>query len=310
MSSSNVLLQLNALRCFESAARLLSFKAAADELCVTPTAISHQIRSLEKRLGVELFDRHPHNVSLTSTGQALSDSTSLAFDLIKNTSDDVSKHGKKTILKVLCPRAFFNFMAKPLIDSFHHEYPQIHIQIKLLSDNLFPQLANELLNHDAAILIGNGYWANMHSYCMLSMSLAIFAAPSLLRHSAPIEDFSLIAQYPWVRNREVPSGWPRFLRAVGQQHIEPLVNEVICDNIADVVSAALAGKGLVLLDTTFARASLLKGKLVQFSDEVLPTLGYYLNIPEAKATRPALVMFRDFLADQVKIHNWPHQPSA
>jgi len=289
---------------------LSSFKAAADELCITPSAVSHQIRALEKQLRVGLFDRHPRTVSLTSAGQTLYDSTSLAFGLIKDSSGEISKYGNKTILKVLCPRAFFNYLMRPLIDSFHAEYPQIHIQTKLLSDNLFPHISNEWMNYDAAFLVGNGYWANMSSNCILSINLAIFAAPCILRHPAPIKDISLIAQYPWLRNREIPSGWPRFLEAAGQPHVKPLAAEVVCDNASEVFSATLAGKGLALVDTTYAKSDLLKDKLVQFSRQVLPALGYYLVIPEDKATRPALILLRDFLMDQVKIFHWPHQPSS
>ena len=310
VSLSNVLPQLNALRCFEAAARLLSFKAAANELCITPSAVSHQIRVLERQLGVELFDRHPRAVSLTSAGQTLYDSTSLAFNLIKNTSGEISKHGKTTILKVLCPHVFFNFMLKPLIDSFHDEYPQIHVQINHLPDILFPQIPNEWQDHDAAILIGNGYWGNMNSYCMLAMHLAIFAVPSILRHPAPIEELSLIAEYPWLSNREFPSGWSRFLGAAGQPHIKPLAGEVVCDNASDVFSATIAGKGLSLLDITIAKTDLFKDKLVQFSRQLLPVLGYYLAIPEAKAKHPPLILLRDFLMDQARTLHWPQQTSS
>jgi LysR family glycine cleavage system transcriptional activator len=211
---------------------------------------------------------------------------------------------------MLCPHTFYCLMLQPLLEAFHKENPQVFVHINHMPDILFPQVLVELQDHDSAILVGNGYWEGMDSHCLLTMSLAVFGAPGLLRHPVPFAELELISEYPWLHNREFPSGWQRFLAVAGKPGIKPLAGEITCDHVPDVIASALAGQGLMLLDTTIAKADSLEGRLLQVSGHALPALSYYLAIPRDKAKRDSVKLLRDFLLRQVELLKWPNLPSS
>ena len=121
---------LTALRAFESAARLGSFKAAGNELAVTPTAISHQIRSLEAWLGLLLFERSPTGVSLTPAGQTLCHACQKAFLLLEDGLEALRPTVRDTNLVVTTTPAFAAAWLIPRLDRFHLQHPHLHIAVE------------------------------------------------------------------------------------------------------------------------------------------------------------------------------------
>lgn len=121
---------LTALRTFESVARLGSFKAAGSELVVTPTAISHQIKSLESWLGLRLFERRSVGVSLTPAGQTLCLECHKAFQLLSEGLDAIRPTARDKSLVVTTTPAFAATWLIPRLDSFHVQNPHLHISVE------------------------------------------------------------------------------------------------------------------------------------------------------------------------------------
>jgi len=121
---------LTALRAFESIARLGSFKAAGNELAVTPTAISHQIKLLESWLGLRLFERRSMGVSLTPAGQAMRQDCHKAFQLLNECLEAIRPTGRDKCLVVTTTSAFAATWLIPRLDGFHVQNPHLHIAVE------------------------------------------------------------------------------------------------------------------------------------------------------------------------------------
>ncbi|MBV9373239.1 MAG: LysR family transcriptional regulator, partial [Alphaproteobacteria bacterium] len=152
--SSRPLLPLNALRAFEASARHLSFTKAGLELCVSQAAISHQIRSLEERLGVTLFRRLPRGVVLTDEGAALVPTLTEAFDRIGGTLALFSSGRYREVLSVGVVGTFAAGWLLPRLERFRAAQPGI--DLRLFTNNNRVDLAGEGL--DCAIRFGDGAW--------------------------------------------------------------------------------------------------------------------------------------------------------
>ncbi|WP_241651924.1 LysR family transcriptional regulator [Pseudoalteromonas phenolica] len=128
---------LPALKAFESAARLGSFKAAATELAISPTAVSHHINNLEQRLSVNLFIRETRKVTLTATGRQLADATNQGFNIIQAGIDKVT--AKDNLINVATTSSFAALVLIPALHHFYQQYPQITVNItsgeQLTTDN-------------------------------------------------------------------------------------------------------------------------------------------------------------------------------
>ena len=120
---------LSSLRSFEAAARVLSFRKAADELHVTPTAISHQIRALEEWLGVKLFERSTRAVHLTETGQRYLPSVQAAFDSLEAATEQITNNHQENVVTVTTTVSFTSKWLIPRLSDFQQRYPDIDVRI-------------------------------------------------------------------------------------------------------------------------------------------------------------------------------------
>ena len=125
-------ISLNAIRAFEAVARHRSFTRAAAELNVTQAAVSHQIKALEQRLGVDLFLRHNRRLLLTKEGQAMFQPLSNAFDLIDDATALLT-HREVEIIKVSMPCSFCSLWLVPRLKSFYGHYPNIDVRVMITS---------------------------------------------------------------------------------------------------------------------------------------------------------------------------------
>jgi len=157
---------LNALRAFEAAARHLSFNAAALELCVTPAAISHQIKTLESFLGVDLFKRVKRRVVLTEPGQLILPELKQAFALIEHAFERLQPQSGANLLTVSASAAFTARWLLPRIHLFQQHHPEIDIRLDANQD--LADLENDGV--DVAIRFGNGDYPGLESRPLRSLS--------------------------------------------------------------------------------------------------------------------------------------------
>lgn len=287
---------LGALRAFEAAARQESFKLAAAELSVTPTAISHQIRQLEETLGLPLFIRQTRKVVLTEHGRALYPALRSAFD---GMADAVEAVQRRTVRQVATLSATVAFTAKLLVPhagSFRTLNPGWDLRLHA-SDDAVDLQAGEA---DAAIRYGTGHYHGLTSLPLLTDSFAPVCSPYLnVRAPADLATVSLI-HFDWgamASKLSVPTWRTWAERAhLGTMDIE---GGIAFNDEASAIDAAIAGQGVALLSLALVAAELASGALVQPFGPVIEGLGYDLVYPSGSETRPAVSVLRKWVTQDL-----------
>ncbi|MCC4622135.1 LysR family transcriptional regulator AmpR [Xanthomonas cassavae CFBP 4642] len=245
-------LPLNALRAFEAAARHQNLTRAANELCVSQAALSHQIKALEQHLGSSLFHRLPRGVALTDEGAALAPVLGDAFDRIAATLERFADGRYREVLSVGVVGTFATGWLLPRVDAFHAAHPEI--ELRLSTHNNRVDLAGEGL--DLAIRFGDGDWQGQIAHALMEAPFAPVCAPSMARSlHAPADR----AQLPLLRSYRLDE-WPQWFRAAGMAEIA--ARGAMFDSSLTLASAAAAGAGVALLPLPMFRQDLDAGRLV------------------------------------------------
>ena len=171
-----------ALRTFESAARLGSFKAAAEELRVTPTAVSHQIRALEERLGRSLFARSTRSIALTAAGREIATVLTRAFVTIRDVIDEVVS--EKAVITISTTASFATLWLVPRLIDFYARYPDYCVQLETTTR---PTNLMQERRIDLAIRYGRGPYEELDTTPLFSEAIGAYVSPRLL----PIDDLML-----------------------------------------------------------------------------------------------------------------------
>lgn len=278
-------------RAFEAAARHLSFQEAANELHVTPSAISHQVRSLETFLGVELFWRDHRGVSLTADGCAYLTRLREAFDNIASATAEVRK-GKLTGPFVLgATSAFISRWILPRMKRFTAAFPVINLELQAL---IAP--ADFSKQHlDMAIAIGPRDWAALRADRIMSSPLFTICSPALgesLKTLSDLRDQTLL-------HYDQGEEWSRWLKAAGLE-LDPSSGPKFNDcNV--MLQAAVEGNGVALSFTALAERELSAGLLIKpFELRLLPDAWYYVISPVASADLPKAAAVRNWILHEAQ----------
>jgi len=256
---------LNALRAFEAAARYQSFGAAADELCVTPAAISQQIKSLENYLGLKLFQRVGRRVTMTQDAQIILPELREAFGLIEKSLSRLGD-GETGLLTINTTLAFAAKWLLPRIHYFQEQYPEIDIRLNT-SDRL-TQFEQE--NVDAAIRFGSGNYSGLKSLPIKAVTREkIFpvCSPDLLNRASPlkkIEDlrFHTLLHDNTIQNNPILPGWPQWMEQAGVNEVDTK-RGLHFGNSVLAIDAAINGQGVALSCGFVVSDDLKAGRLVQ-----------------------------------------------
>ena len=201
---------LNALRCFEAAARLLSLKLAASELCVTPSAVSQQIARLEEALNVPLFIRTPRRLQLTEVGEIYLRAVQPAFHQIAAATRRLQVPSGPEKVTVSCTSGFAIQWLLPRLADFERRYPQIEILIG--TTNRRVDLLSEEI--DFAVRHGVGGWPELQAYRLLDDDLMPVCSPQLIAPHQTLADASDLLEYPLLHD-EHREDWALWCEAVG-----------------------------------------------------------------------------------------------
>ena len=287
---------LSALRAFEAAARHMSFSQAADELHVTPAAISHQIHALEQDLGVKLFHRMNRSIELTVSARVLLPGLSEAFAGIQSSVRRLRAHNDTGTLTVT---ASPSFAAKWLVLRLHRFQEQcFEVDVRIsATDNVVDLTKGDF---DIAIRYGAGHYPGLEVELLLKNEVFPACSPQLLAKGPPLgtpEDLSahaLIHDQAIERDPLVPT-WPMWLKAAGVKNI-PAATGLSFNNMHLALDAAIAGHGVVLAQSTIAAADLAAGRLVRLFSLALPDqFAYYIVTAPGALDRPKVRAFRDWL---------------
>ena len=278
---------LNALRAFEASARHLSFTRAADELCVTQAAISHQIKALEARLGVGLFRRSNRGLKLTDEGVALAPTLFDAFGAIDRLFERFEAGGVQEVLTVSAVGTFAVGALLERLPAFRAAHPGI--DLRLLTNNNKVDLVLEGL--DCAIRFGDGAWHGVEAEFVCAAPLSPLCAPALagqLRTPADLLRAPLLRSYR-------PQDWPAWFRAAGLE--SGAVHGPLFDSSLIMVQAAMRGEGVALAPHGLFCREIASGQIVRPFAIDAELDGYWLTHLKSRPVSNAMRAFRTWLLD-------------
>jgi LysR family glycine cleavage system transcriptional activator len=285
---------LLALKTFEAAARLASFKAAAEELGVTPAAVSHQIKLLETHLGLALFLRRPRRVVLTEVGRELYGATNAAFEEIAATVDRLGGDSAISTLTLGVGPIFASRWLSPRLSRFWERYPNIHLRLHHASATVDFRRSDL----DLAIIWGSGDWPASEAELLMRIRVTPVCSPGLVAQAGRALGEAELSRLPLIHQSD-HRGWRDWLAAAGMTEVDPQAGMVI-DDANVVLQAALEGQGVALGILPFVAEDLASGRLVvPFELSIEPGRAYFLVYPKGALQRPALRQLRDWLVDEV-----------
>jgi LysR family glycine cleavage system transcriptional activator len=284
---------LNALKAFEAAARHESFTRAADELCVTQGAVSHQVKALETELGLKLFNRERQRLVITAAGRAYLVVVRDAFDRIADGTERLLQRQSGGALTVSTSP---NFAAKWLVHRlgrFAEAHPEIDLRVSASLHHV--DFAREDI--DLAIRHGDGTASGLHVTRLCAEELFPVCSPKLLNGRNPLRRPSDLNRVTLlhVDNR---LDWNRWLDFAGVKGVDisrgPVLNQA-----SMAIDAAVDGQGVVLARTALAAWDLIGGRLVRPFAMAMPvSFAYWIVCSKVAAKLPKIVAFSDWLLAQ------------
>lgn len=291
-----------AFRAFEAAARHASFAKAADELNVSPAAISQQIQSLEAYAGQPLFRRLGRGVELTDAGKAAFRHASEGLAAFSEAARVMRLPLRSQRVSVSAAPSFAMKWLVPRLEHFKELHPEVEVWIA--ADLALTDFATS--DVDIAIRYGPGGYSGANAELLLHESVLPVCSPLLLEGEAAlrsVEDLTRAALLHDVSGEQDPScpSWEMWLRARGLEHPDP--RKGLRLNLSGlVIEAAIAGKGVALAKRQLAAADLASGRLVApFGDGATPlNFSYWMVWPRGRTVSPALRAFMTWLRQEAK----------
>ena len=283
---------LNALRAFEATARHLSVKNAADELCVTPGAVSQLLKSLELHLGVTLFRRVNRGIFLTSAGQDYLPPVRNAFRQIADATRRIAAPADTGMLTVSVTPSFAAAWLVPRLQGFQDVHPGIDLQVT--TGKALVDFARDGV--DVAVRHGLGRYPGLVSERVFAVELVPVAAPALVARLGEPAAPAALTRWPLVHDLG-RKDWQLWFQAQGIDEIGAPRGAAF-DDASLLLKAVLAGQGAGLLPAAMAARDLADGRLVKLADIVWPAaFAYYLVYPEASHERPKVAAFRKWILE-------------
>ena len=273
-------LPLSALRAFEAAARLGSFKAAAEELAVTPTAVSHQIRALEAQAGLALFERQVRKVSLTDAGTQLYPVLRDGFDAFEATLARLTQKRTRAQVSISATNAFTVKWLVPRLSDFRCEHPGIDLQLQA-SDDVIDLRSTAV---DIAIRYGRGPYPGLAIEPLFTDRFAPVANPRLGVASADDLARVPLIRFDWKRPQPENPTWERWFK-VARRRQPPQAGQLRFSDEGHAIQAAVAGHGIALVSLALIAGELEAGHLIQPFGPAIDGHTYHLAI---YADRPPL----------------------
>jgi LysR family transcriptional regulator, glycine cleavage system transcriptional activator len=281
---------LNALKAFEAAARHESFTRAAEELCVTQGAVSHQVKALEAELGVKLFSRERQRLIITEAGRAYLTVLRDAFDRIAVGTDRLVQRQNAGVLTVSTSPDFAAKWLVHRLGRFAEAYPGIDLRVSATLHHV--DFARE--DVDLAVRHGDGNWPGHDVVRLSSEQLFAVCSPKLLSGRQRLARPSDVLKFPLL-HLDDRKAWTEWFDAAGVEAPEILHGPVL-NRASMLIDAAIDGQGIALARTTLAAGDLISGRLVRpFTDLLRLAKTYWIVCPKATSKLPKITTFRDWL---------------
>ncbi|SNY90772.1 DNA-binding transcriptional regulator, LysR family [Cohaesibacter sp. ES.047] len=294
----NYLPSLSALRAFEAAARHLSFTKAANELGVTQSAISRQMRTMEEQLGLRLFERTGAGLVLTEAGGVYAQKIrSKLQDIETATLELLAYRGQGGELTIACLPTLGARWLVPRLTKFTTAHPEVLIHL-ITKIEPFEFADKEI---DAAFHFGEGSWAGALTDVLMPEYIVPLGHPDLLTEKDAIGLQALLLKYPLLQASSRPNFWIHWLRETEFEHPSPHAGPRF-EHFHMVIRAAASKMGIALLPRFLVEDEILAGNLVPLHDRFVRSSGdYYFAYPQAKRANPNLQTFRTWVMREAQI---------
>jgi LysR family glycine cleavage system transcriptional activator len=290
---------LTALRSFEAAARHLSFTRAAEELCVTQTAVSHQVKLLEGQLGTVLFRRLPRRIVLTRDGMAWAAELKEIFARLHEANRRLRGRVRadRPVVSVSVIPSFAARWLVPRLGRFLERHPGLDVRVSP-NEHLVDFRLEAV---DVGIRYGSGGYPGLVVDKLADDALVVVCAPSL-RARRKLKTPDALRRHVLLHD-DALDAWPRWLEAHGVTGVEAGRGTVLTDS-SMLVEAAVRGQGVALARWSLAMDDLAAGRLVMPFPRLRPMptgLAYYVVAPRERLARAAVAAFRDWLRREATV---------
>ena len=307
---------LNALRVFEAAARHLSFKEAANELSITQAAVSHQIKSLEEYLGVQLFKREGRGVQLTEAARAALPRLRDGFDALAASVEMIHLRADETDLQITAPPVFTARWLMPRLADFAKREPKIDVRVvssskmvdagALDSAQLVGNFDLRSESSGVEIHLGAGDYPGYRADKLFNVSTVVVASPELVKGKPGLREPADLANHTLLHDDAMDlvaqgHAWAKWLDVAGVgDKVDGTRGPHFSTNILSL-EAASQQLGVALALRPLVDADIASGRLcAPFKVALTPRSAYYLVCPEVISERPAVVAFRGWLLSQAE----------
>jgi LysR family glycine cleavage system transcriptional activator len=288
------------LRSFEAVARRLSFSKAAEELHVTPGAVSQQIRSLEELLGARLFDRTKRSVALTDVATRMLSDIQAGLEMLSRAIDSkTGPIGARTLAISVAP-SFASKWLLPRLPDFYDRHPDIDLRISATVG--LADFRRDTV--DLAIRLGRGSYPGLHAEPLFAEALTPLCSPELLKRKGPLRKPDDLAKHRLIHDTSIPGGgeyaaWERWLDLAGAKHVS--AHRGARFTLAELaMQAAIDGAGVVLGRIVLAESDVAAGRLVRPFKVQLPLdVSYFLVRSNAAPLRHEMRCFQDWLFNMI-----------
>src|SRR3954464_4711932 len=295
MRNRNVMPSLDLLQGFEAAARHLSFTKAGEELYITQSAVSRQIKELEDQLGVELFHRRHRALALTEAGQQFYAAAAQVLTTMRTATSRLKSQSGKRPLAVTTTASFAALWLIPRLAGFRRTHPEVDVRIT--ADTRVQDLERD--GFDLAIRHGPASLAGPNAIRLFGERVFPVCSPKLLkkvplREPSDLKNHTLL-QYDDPETRHPWLHWKTWLEVAGIPDLRP-AGTLTFSGYEQIIPAAVAGHGVALGRTPLVRGLLDSGELVApFKSEPAPARAYYAVVSKGAASRPEVMAFVEWL---------------
>jgi LysR family transcriptional regulator, glycine cleavage system transcriptional activator len=289
---------LKSLRVFESVARNQSFRRAADELFVSHSAISHQIKMLEEELEAILFNRTGRSISLTPDGLYLYPVIRDSFDNMETAITHLRASHQPKTLTIQTYVTFGTNWLIPKLNDFQKKYPDIRVRNTIS----FVDVDFDKDNADIGIIMGEKSWSHWHYDYLFNLDIFPVCSPRLLE-SGKLNTAKDLENFPLINIELAMDDWKLWLNAAGVD--ESIADQgPIVDNYLQALERVYDGEALVMARAPFAARDLKEGRLVRPFDSVVAEPGtWYMVYPKESKSCKEIALFKQWLVEQVNLDN-------
>jgi len=261
---------LKAIKTFQIAAKHSSFAVAADELCITPSAESHQIKTLETQLGLPLFSRGARALALTDAGARYLEQIDDLFMRLDAVTEQLRARFGRSSVRLHVPAYFASEMLLPRLS----EFSKLHAGIDLRIETQGAHGRSHAAEADISVVVGSGPWNNgLVAHPLFAQALVPAASPRLLAER-PVSDYEDLNSHTLLVHEARRDDWDRWASNVGMKTLQP-AQIVRIDSMAAATRAAEKSIGIALLPAGLSRRKFASGRLARVFDDELVTQENY-----------------------------------